>query len=259
MKKMIIPIFKVLLLTITSIPAILLAGCFGYDEAAERSLIIPVIDITSVRINSLAGNLEVSGRSGLTEITANGTAYARNENDLDRLQFVTGTSGSEITIDMLTPPTNDPPTNYKFDAVIEIPDSFQVKIVDTSGDIKIHNTAGIHITDASGDVQIDKVTGVRITDASGDVLISDVRGDVIVVGDGSGHIDIKNVSGNVEIFGDGSGDITVSGVSGNFHLGDDSSGDITARDIRGDFIVESDTSGSITYSNIDGRVEIPID
>jgi N-dimethylarginine dimethylaminohydrolase len=60
-----------------------------------------------------------------------------------------------------------PPTNSKFDAMIEIHDSFQVTIVDTSGDIEIFSVAG-----------------VRLSDASGDVLISDISGDVVVVGDG---------------------------------------------------------------------------
>jgi DUF4097 and DUF4098 domain-containing protein YvlB len=259
MKKIIIHLLLVPLLMTTSILAILLTGCLGYNENAERSINIPVVSITGVRINSLAGNLEINGQSDLTEIIANGTAYAQSESDLDRLQFVTQTKGTEIIIDMVTPPNNSPPTNSKFDVIFEIPDSFHVTIVDTSGEIKIQNTAEVKITDASGDVQIDDVTGVRITDASGGVLISNVQGDVIVVGDGSGHLNINNIKGNVEIFDDGSGDIIVSEVDGNFHLGNDSSGDITARDIHGDFTVDSDESGSITYSNIDGRVEIPSD
>jgi len=232
---------RILLLSLTGLIAALLlplaVGCGTFNETAERSVSLPATGATSVRIIAEAGSLKVNGRSGTAEVTITGTAYARNTNDLEQLQIVTRTNGAEIIIEVETSPWGS-----RFDVTVEIPDSFQVKIDDSSGSIEVRNVAG-----------------VRLTDGSGDIDVSGVSGEVIVDDDGSGDINIQNVSGNVDITEDGAGSITVSDIDGNFHVGNDGSGSITARDIRGDFTVDHGGSGGITHSNIEGRVEIPSD
>ncbi len=219
--------------------AAVLAGCVPFgtcDETAPRSASVPVLGATSVRIVAEAGNLEVHGQSGVAEVAATGTACALNAGDLDRLQFVTETNGSEIVIEARTGPHNS-----RFDVTIEVPDSFQVEIEDGSGDIDVRDVAG-----------------VRLEDDSGDADISGVAGEVVVAEDDSGNLTIQNVGGNVEITEDGSGNIDVSNVDGSFHVGNDGSGDITARDIRGDFVVDDAGSGDVRHSGIGGRVDTPL-
>lgn len=206
-------------------------------ETAERSVSLPATGTTSVRIIAEAGSLKVNGRSGIAEVTITGTTYARNTKDLEQLQIVTRTNGVEIIIEVKTSPGGS-----QFDVTVEIPDSFQVKIDDGSGNIEVRNVAGVCLTDGSGHIDV-----------------SGVSGDVMVDNDGSGNINIQNVSGNVDITEDGAGNINVSDIDGNFRVGNDGSGSITARDIRGDFTVDHDGSGGITYSDINGRVEIPSD
>lgn len=214
----------------------LVSACANLDESAERSVSVPVNGATSVRIDVEAGYLEVAGRPGITDVTASGTAYATNTDNLDDVQIVTRSTDTEIVIEVETS------WNTKLDLVVEVPDSFQV-IID----------------DASGSIMVTDVAGVQLSDGSGRVEINGVSGDVVVDDDGSGDIDIRNVGRNVQIVDDGSGSITVVDVAGNFHVRDDGSGDITARDIDGDFVVEDDGSGDISYSNVGGRVDIPED
>ncbi len=212
----------------------LVLSCLPGSEIAERSASLPVAGAVSVSIIAESGTLKVQGQPGIVDVSITGTAYARNVRDLERLQIVTRTEGTEIVIELETSPGGS-----RLDAVIEIPDSLQVKIDDSSGFIEVLNVAG-----------------VRLTDSSGDIFISDVSGDVTVDDDGSGNINIQNISGQVEIIEDGSGSIVVTNIAGNFHVGNDGSGNITARDIRGNFTVDHDGSGSISQSNIGGKVEI---
>ncbi len=234
-----------------------IAGCVPFatcDETAPRSASVPVLGATSVRIVAGAGYLKIHGQSGVTEVAATGTACARNSGDLDRLQFVTETSGSEIVIEGRTEPRNS-----RFDVTIEVPDSFQVEIEDGSGEIEVRDVAGVHLDDGSGGADINGVTGevVVAEDGSGGITIQNTGGNVEIVEDGSGDITIQNVGGNVEIVNDGSGGITVSDVAGSLHVGDDGSGSITARDIGGDFVVDAAGSGAVRHSGIGGKVDIP--
>ena len=159
---------RILTLSLTGLMVALLfpmvAGC-GLDETAERSVSLPAAGVTSVRINTEGGSLKVTGRSGITEVSVTGTAYARNQGDLEDLQIVTRTDGAEIIIEV------DTSWDTKLDVTVEIPDSFQVEIDDSSGTIEVSNVAGL-----------------RLRDGSGSIEVSGVSGDVVVDEDGSGDI-----------------------------------------------------------------------
>ena len=246
-----------LLASVTIALTAVLVGCMPFgtcDETAPRSASVPALGVTSVRIVAEAGDLKVHGQSGVTEVAAVGLACALNAGDLERLQFATETNGPEIVIEARTGPHNS-----RFDATIEVPDSFQVEIEDGSGDIDVRDVAGVRLDDGSGDADISGVAGevVVAEDGSGDLTIQDTGGNVEIVEDGSGDVTIQNTGGNVEILNDGSGGITVSDVDGSFHVGDVGSGDITARDVRGDFVVDDAGSGDVRHSGIGGRVDIP--
>lgn len=215
----------------------LLVGCdtFVCDETAERFASSGAEGIGTVRIVAEAGDLDVEGQLNATEVEAEGTACASNTSDLDVVQFDVSTSGSEMVIEARTPSGNS-----QFDVRITVPESVLVEIEDGSGDIDVHDVAGIRITDGSGDID---VTGV-----SGDVVVSD---------DGSGDLDLTDVAGSVNIEADGSGDITVTDVSGDVRIGSDGSGSIRVADVVGDFEVGDDGSGNISHSNVGGTVDIP--
>ena len=215
--------------------AVLLVGCdvLTCDETAERSASAAAAGISTVRIIAEAGDLDVEGRLGLTEVEAEGTACASNTSDLDDIQFEVSTSGSEVVIEARTP------GNTQFDVTVTVPDSVLVEIEDGSGDIEVRDVAG-----------------VRVTDGSGDVTVAGVSGDVVVTDDGSGDLDLSDVAGTVEIEVDGSGDITVADVGGDVRIGSDGSGSIRVSNVAGDFEVGSGGSGDISHNNVGGTVDI---
>ena len=217
--------------------SLLLVGCdvLTCDETAERSTSAAAGGISTVRIISEAGDLDVEGQPNLTEVDAEGTACASNTGDLDDIQFEVTSSGSEMVIEARTPGGNT-----QFDVRITVPDSVVVEI-----------------EDGSGDVDVGDVAGVRITDGSGDVDVAGVSGDVVVGDDGSGDLDLSDVAGTVDIGVDGSGNITVADVAGDVRIGSDGSGSIRVTNVEGDFEVGDDGSGDISHSGVGGTVDIP--
>jgi hypothetical protein len=215
----------------------LLAGCetFTCDETAERSATVSAAGIDTLRVVDEAGSLDIEGRPGLTEISADGTACASNTSDLDEIQFEVSTSGSEVLIEARTPDGSS-----QFDVRIDVPDSMLIEIEDGSGEIRVRDVAA-----------------VRLTDGSGDVDVAGVAGDLVIDDDGSGDLDLRAVVGSVEVETDGSGDIRISDVDRDVRIGSDGSGSISVSDVGGDFTVGDDGSGSISYTNVEGSVDIP--
>jgi hypothetical protein len=213
-----------------------LVGCdvLTCDETAQRSASAAAAGISTVRIIAEAGDLDVEGRLGLTEVDAEGTACASNTSVLDDIQFEVSTRGSELVIEARTPDGNS-----RFDVTITVPESALVEIEDGSGDIDVRDVAG-----------------VRINDGSGDVDVAGVSGDLVVSDDGSGDLDLSDIAGAVEIQSDGSGDITVTDVGSDVRIGSDGSGDIRVSKVAGDFEVGSGGSGDISHNNVRGTVDI---
>lgn len=254
---------------------LLLAGCISIvacSETAERSVTVAVDGAEAVHIVAEAGSLQVNGRADLDEVVASGTACARTQSELALVQFSTRVSGTTIIIEARTQPVNS-----RFDVIVEVPDSLQVRIDDGSGEIRVHDVAAVRLTDGSGGVDISGVSGdvdvdedgsgdlfiedivgsVEVRDdGSGDITIREVGHDVVIGTDGSGGISVEKAGGDVEVDNDGSGGILVSDVDGSFRVGNDGSGDITARRIKGDFVVGDAGDGDVRYSDIGGSVEI---
>ena len=253
MKRAIVPVVALAMV------AALLGGCTLVNpctSTAERSASFPAGDTTTVRILAEAGSLEVVGLTGITRVTASGTACAGNDHDLETIQFAMRTTGTEIIIEALTPASGT-----SFDVRVEVPDTFQVEINDGSGDIVVQHVAGVRLNDGSGDVKVEYVTGdvVVENDGSGGISLLYVDAGVEIISDGTGDIDVAHVGADVIVGSDGSGNIAVSDIEGDFHVEQDGSGSISAIDIAGDFVVESDGSGSIRSSGIGGKISIPGD
>lgn len=235
--------------------------------------------IKRVVISGEAGNLKVTGKpSG--GINATGRACASSEGALAR---ITLESRREVDIVYLTVTIGGSMSDlFSFnryatlDLEVTVPNSMQVNITDTSGDIELSdvgpssvvdqsgalllkNISGdLEISDEAGDARVLGVAGnVRLKDGSGDIEIEDVRGNVRIAEDTSGDISIANVGGSLEVIEDDAGNIVISKITNNVIVGKDGSGDINVSEIGGDFIVTTDSTGSILHDRVRGSVHIP--
>ncbi len=224
-------------------------------HTATREAATGVAGAAGARIEARQGSLRVTGRPGLQEIWATGTACASSQELLGRIQLVAERSGDEVRVRVVIPEV-DGRQSAKLDLVVEVPDTLPLVVEDSSGDTEITQVAATEVYDSSGDLAIQEIRGdLRVDDSSGSIEVRDVGGHVWV-SDSSGDIDIRR-AGSVEIERDSSGQIDASDVRGDVLVRRDSSGSIRADRVGGDFIVERDGSGDIDHSEIAGLVKTP--
>ena len=231
-----------------------------HEQSLDQVLDLSGTDVLTV--NAGAGDLRIRGASGSDQAFIRGKICASDEDLLSKARVLTeGGRNAEITVDLpeLDGGWSISGNKYSYiDLELEVPDSIELNVHDSSGDIEINGVGSLVVQDSSGDIEIMDVDGtVSINDSSGDVEIEDVRGDVIVESDSSGDLEGDHISGNVLVQKDSSGDIHFSDVDQNFTVERDSSGDITGRNIGGNFTVERDGSGEIRSDNVSGVVDIP--
>lgn len=216
-----------------------MASAQDYD--AERNTTVNAAGASSVRIDARAGQLRVTGRTGVTEVRVRGTARASSRALLDEIRVEAVRNGNQVEVRALIPESRDWRWDEQalLDLVIEVPAAMAVDIDDTSGDITVESVSA----------------KVRIDDNSGNIRLRDV-GDVWI-SDSSGGIEVRGVTGSVDIDDDSSGEIEVYDVTGSVRIGRDSSGSIDVARVGGDFIVERDGSGGIDYDEVKGKVDIP--
>lgn len=145
----------------------------------------------------------------------------------------------------------------RINLTIQIPESLNVKITDTSGPIVVRALdANLTIDDGSGSIEIKDIIGdVRVDDFSGSIVIEDIEGKVVVI-DRSGSIAIEYVTGDVQVK-DGTGSIVIGAVDGNVSVSD-SSGSIDVQSIKKDvfIVVREGGSGDVTVEGVKGKVTI---
>ncbi|MGI9089805.1 MAG: hypothetical protein ACR2GG_01740 [Gemmatimonadaceae bacterium] len=233
------------------------------DVTAPRSGSANAAGATTVRISARAGYLHIQGRPGITEVRAQGTARASNNDVLKQVQLVVKRTGDVVEVTVVTPDqsgdwfTNGFGNNSaSLDLTVEVPTTVPLDVEDGSGDTIIRGTGTLQFRDGSGDMDIDGVTGdLSVDDGSGDISAQNVRGKVTLT-DGSGNVKLSNV-GSVNIGSDGSGDLNIDHVIGNVMIGSDGSGEIDVSSVSGDFTVRSKGSGSINSQDVKGKVDIP--
>lgn len=233
------------------------------DVTAPRSGSANAAGATTIRISAHAGYLHIQGRPGITEVRAQGTARASNNDVLKQVQLVVRRVGDVVEVTVVTPDQNGGwfsnvlhSYSASLDLTVEVPTTIPLDVDDGSGDAIIRGTGALRFRDGSGDMDIDGVTGdLSINDGSGEIVARNVRGKVTVT-DGSGDVELSNV-GSVEIASDGSGDINVDHVTGNVMVGSDGSGDIDVSSVSGDFTVRSKGSGTIHDRDVKGKVDLP--
>ena len=235
----------------------------AWDCKYERDLdlTLDVSDAERLTVRAAAGDLDVNGRSGLTEARIRGKVCASEEEWLEEARIDTeGGRSAEIAV---TLPDSSGwslmGSRYVYvDLEIDVPEDLTLDIRDSSGDIEIAGTGPLEVSDSSGDIDIEKIRGgVTLEDSSGDIELLDIAGDVTVTRDSSGSIYGRGIQGSVLVERDSSGGIEFRDVRGDFVVERDSSGDIVADTMGGDFRVESDGSGDIESRNVTGKVDIP--
>ena len=247
------------------------------EHGADRSASSELSGIERVRVIAGAGSLEVTGRAGVSGMTARGRACTSERDDLDDLRLDVRREGSTLVLEAMHPDRNVRFGSYyaRIDLVVDVPQGTAVVIDDGSGDLEVRGTGATRIDDGSGNMIVRDVRGaLEIEDGSGNIEIAVVAG-AIEIDDGSGNVELEQARGSVEI-GDGSGDIRVNGaqsvrlsdgsgeirvmnVSGNVTIEEDGSGSIRVEDVGGSLTVDDDGSGDVRYTNVTGRVSIPDD
>ena len=236
------------------------AGLFDCSNTAPRHASAPLTGVAHITVVGRAGDLKVTGRAGIRELTATGTACADDKDTLNQIQFGVRQNGTDLRIEALIPDRTSSFFSWNggasLDMEVIVPDSVAIDIEDGSGDTVVENVGPLKMVDGSGELTIRGVHGnANVHDGSGALTINDVAGDLRVE-DGSGEMEIDRVAGSVTI-DDGSGSITVRNVQRNVTIENDGSGSVDVTDVRGDFTVENKGSGSIDYTRIGGKVSVP--
>ena len=251
---------RLLVLPVVLVTTSAYAGLFDCSQTAARRASAPLTGVSHITVVGRAGDLKVTGRTGLREVTATGTACADDKDTLNQIQFGVKQNGSDLRIEALIPDRSSSFFSWNggasLDMEVTVPDSVAIDIEDGSGDTVVENVGPLKMVDGSGELTIRGVHGsADVHDGSGALTINDVAGDLHVV-DGSGEMEIDRVAGSVTI-DDGSGGIIVRNVQRNVTIESDGSGSVDVTDVRGDFTVESKGSGSVDYARVGGRISVP--
>lgn len=254
-------IILALVLGMIAAPASAARCKFKGDRQAE----LDADGVRIVEIFALAGDLQVTGRTGADKVSARGDACASREDMLAVMDITMQRMDDRIRI-LAEMPDISGETNRKWknklammDLEISLPDSVAVSVHDSSGDLVVRRVASAEVIDSSGGIELINIGGDVLIpqDSSGDIYMREV-GAVTIQVDSSGEIEIVDADA-VTIANDTSGDISLKGIQGDVLIGNDSSGRISVRDVGGNFVVENDTSGGIRYTKVAGIVSLPED
>ncbi len=219
--------------------------------------------VSTVEVYARAGELEITGSAGATELVAAGRACVSEEPMLEETGITLRREGDRLQVLAELPDTTDETGDrwrgeYAIiDLELEVPHGVELVVVDSSGDLRIRNVAALQLTDSSGDIDVRGVDGPVLvpSDSSGDIYFADV-GDLVIQIDSSGDIEIHRAA-SVTIANDTSGEIDIIGVDGDVTVGNDSSGRISVENVGGSFSVQNDTSGGIRHREVAGSVSLP--
>jgi hypothetical protein len=215
------------------------------DFQEERSLELAAQDMHGIEIESHAGSLVVTGRSGTDKILVTAVMDVPGHSDEQAKKLIENDlvltlerNGDKAILKGFFEEGNwDWGDSPHVRLEVNIPRNFTLKVDDSSGSITI--------SDVSGDIDID--------DSSGSIDLNDVGG-VLTIVDSSGSISVRGAGGDISIE-DGSGSIKVRDVAGSVTI-DDGSGSISVKNVEQDLIILGDGSGSVKYANVAGVVEL---
>jgi len=205
----------------------------------------PAAGVTGARFETGAGELEIRGRSGATQIEVvaeyRGAPHGSRTREaiLDSMKLTMEIRGQSFYLK--TEMRNESHWNEsgRIDLRVTVPAALDLDIRDGAGGMNIAAVDGnVTIDDGSGGIDVADIGGnLKIRDGSGSITVHNVRKDVRII-DGSGGIDISRVGGNVWIE-DGSGGIEVHDVAGRLDIPQAGSGGVSYGDVRGAISVPS--------------------
>lgn len=212
----------------------------GCDYSEQREQTLDAASLTELMVSAKAGELTIKGEPGRQEITANATVCASSKELLaeSRLNMESNGRRGEVSVELPRSRSWGDDDHVSMDLELRVPDTLELDVDDSSGELEITNVASL-----------------KLDDSSGSIYVRDVRGDLSIE-DSSGSLKARGVGGAVTI-SDSSGSIDVSDVLGSVLIERDTSGSIEVSDVGGDFTVGRDGSGGIDYRNVAGRVDVP--
>ncbi len=254
-------------------------ACAGDDceFRAPRNLDLAADGVKTLEVRAAAGELEIRGEPGLTQVRARGEACASREADLAQIRLLQRREGDRLVV-AVEMPENDGwfDGQRKLDLELRVPSRLALQVRDSSGEaevahvaaLRMHDSSGelriadiagdVRVQDSSGSIEIENVGALHVTsDSSGDIRASNVRGDAVVDVDSSGSIELRRIGGDARVGEDSSGELRFSDIGGSVAVGTDSSGDIVAENVARAFTVERDGSGGIEHHDVRGEVRIP--
>ena len=227
-------------------------------ESKQITQKLPLAGVSLVKLNALAGNLEVSDHDS-ADLNFDGRACSSDKDMLKEIDLEVNRDGDVLELTVIIPYDKYDDEHGSLDVDVHMPKDVKIEIRDSSGNIELTGISATSVNDSSGDIWIrDNQSDLRIRDSSGDISVRASEGE-LKIQDSSGDIDIANQEGALIIEGDSSGDIDIDGVSQGVIIEHDSSGEIEIVDIKGGVIIERDSSGSIDISKVQGKVDIGSD
>ncbi len=244
---------------------------------APRNLDLAAAGVKTLEVRAQAGELEIRGESGLSQVQARGVACASREADLAQIRLVQRREGDRLVVAVEMPENNDWfGGQRRLDLELRVPARLALDVKDSSGEAEVERVASLRMHDSSGELRIADIPGaVRVQDSSGGIEVenvgalhvvrdssgeiraSDVRGDAVVEIDSSGSIELRRIGGDARVDQDSSGELRFHDIGGSVVVGTDSSGDIVAEKVARGFTVERDGSGGIEHHDVRGEVRIP--
>lgn len=187
-------------------------GSCNYDR--DFSDAISASGISTLRVLADDGDLEIVGRSNLSQVRVRAEACSSSRRTTDDIDFFLYRDGGTIELETDVPHFDGAHLNL----VIEVPQHLAVAVYHEAGDIDIRNVDFALVDDGSGHIDIRNVaTDVEIYDGSGHIYVYDVGGSVEIE-DGSGDIEVDDVGGDLWVRSDGSGQIRYRNVRGRVDL-----------------------------------------
>ena len=237
-------------------PAIFADNC-EYERKIERS--VDLKGAKQIAVEAGAGSLAIFGEQGRNDVMINAKLCAPEKEQLDKMDVLFRVNSDSAVFE--THYAYETNKHHKYSASIDlelrVPSSSILDVADSSGAATVKNVQQLKMIDSSGELKIENIAGnLIVKDSSGEMTIKSIKGDVEVT-DSSGGIYIKDVGQSVLIHADSSGCIEVKNVTKDVMVKRDSSGGIEVKDVGGDFTVEKDSSGGIRYKNVAGKVSLP--
>jgi len=237
--------------------SVLAWGECKFEREIERD--IPLESVERMEIEAGAGSLEIEGDTR-SSVSIKARLCSDDEDALAKMDVAFMAKSNIAYLRTLFPEKawfGSDSNRATIDLSLVVPKGLPLAVSDSSGEATITEVASLKMVDSSGELKIKNVAGdLSVVDSSGELTIKGVSGNVEVT-DSSGALNVKNVDGGVVIEADSSGGIDIANIKQDVLIKRDSSGGISVRNVGGDFAVNADTSGGIDYSDVAGKVSLP--